>query len=645
MKKNLRIVSAAAAALLAVAPVAASAVNSVNAEVTNLGAADTNTTPQNDASKINVVVTLTKENGAKIAYGDKVEDAKSATVSATQNGKTLTVAKLAANAVHVYVGNNAADPTSTDTFKTGVQYKVVIDGLKITGLTTSETGKYAATGKGVFGGDNDVKAGDLESGVQYTDYFHVFDSSNKTVPYFSNAKTGVQIKENGTVSGTVTKVLSGQPVDGASMQDILDAAKATVVAHKTDATSGDGIVTTADDVKSQLQNQKLTVNADNKLAAGNDKTFDVTLTAQNIKSGKTSTVKVVFKTGHTDTNSDFPIIYYSTNGKFEGADAQPVALQQGTHNFQTPLVTIKAGSTFRPTDYFKAAINSEHALGSDKGAIWTNDFTVENNSVDTSKEGLYHVTVSAKNNAGKETKVTLPVAVLGNLDTKVAKIVNTPGYPVTVYNILDNETVKAENNYKNLYNGASVLTYETKTIDGKSYTRIDTINGTTGKADGQPNLWVESDKLSNYKPATEESVSTRIMYKSAIYNGKMENTHQTIKGYDYEDLVADKDGSPKLFDVKDSKGNINHMYKIANKDEYVRARNVKGKGSPMTLKHNAYVYKSNGKRANKKVLKKGRTITVYGGSYKAIKKYKGKAVRIGENRYVKLANVNYKLYK
>ena len=634
MKKNLRIVSAAAAALLAVAPVAASAVN-VNAEVTNLGAGSTQTTPQNDASKINVVVTLTKENGAKIAYGDKVEDAKSATVSATQNGKTLTVAKLAANAVHVYVGNNAAAPTSTDTFKTGVQYKVVIDGLKITGLTTSETGKYAATGKGVFSGtgltDNDVKAGDLESGVQYTDYFNVFDSSNKTVPYFSNRKTGVQIKENGTVSGTVTNVSGNQPVDGASMQDILDAAKATVVAHKTDATSGDGIVTTADDVKSQLQNQKLTVNADNKLAAGNDKTFDVTLTAQNIKSGKTSTVKVVFKTGHTDTNSDFPIIYYSTNGKFEGADAQPVALQQGTHNFQTPLVTIKAGSTFRPTDYFKAAINSEHALGSDKGAIWTNDFTVENNSVDTSKEGLYHVTVSAKNNAGKETKVTLPVAVLGNLDTKVAKIVNTPGYPVTVYNILDNETVKGDNNYVFLYNGDAVKTFETKTIDGKSYTRIQAMNSNAS------NEWVESDKLDNYKPATEESKSTRIMYKSAVYNKKMENTHETIYGYDYKDLVVDKDGNLKEFNL-----NGNKMYKIANKDQYVRVRNVTG--SKMTLKHNAYVYKSNGKRANKKVYKKGQTITVYGGQYKAIKKYKGKAVRIGVNRYIKTANVNYKLY-
>ena len=83
-------------------------------------------------------------------------------------------------------------------------------------------------------------------------------------------------------------------------------------------------------------------------------------------------------------------------------------------------------------------------------------------------------------------------------------------------------------------------------------------------------------------------------------------------------------------------------YKLANttidgKDVYVNADNIDG--TKRTLKHNAYVYASSKKRANKQVLKKGTEVTTYGAPYtfKNGKKY----YKIGEDKaktYVKASN-------
>ena len=71
--------------------------------------------------------------------------------------------------------------------------------------------------------------------------------------------------------------------------------------------------------------------------------------------------------------------------------------------------------------------------------------------------------------------------------------------------------------------------------------------------------------------------------------------------------------------------------------KFINADNIDG--TKRTLKHNAYVYKSSKKRANKVVLKKGETVTTYGGSYtfKNGKQY----YKIGNNTektYVKASN-------
>ncbi|URW71272.1 SLAP domain-containing protein [Lactobacillus kefiranofaciens subsp. kefirgranum] len=71
--------------------------------------------------------------------------------------------------------------------------------------------------------------------------------------------------------------------------------------------------------------------------------------------------------------------------------------------------------------------------------------------------------------------------------------------------------------------------------------------------------------------------------------------------------------------------------------KYINADNIDG--TKRTLKHNAYVYKTSKKRANKVVLKKGTEVTTYGGSYKF--KNGKKYYKIGadtKKTYVKVAN-------
>lgn len=81
---------------------------------------------------------------------------------------------------------------------------------------------------------------------------------------------------------------------------------------------------------------------------------------------------------------------------------------------------------------------------------------------------------------------------------------------------------------------------------------------------------------------------------------------------------------------------VNEVNSVANNTSIVQAAVKKSK-----LTHNAYVYKSNGSRAGKNVLKKGKTVNVLGQ-----KKIHGKRYyRIGKNQYVKVANFAKKVSK
>ena len=159
----------------------------------------------------------------------------------------------------------------------------------------------------------------------------------------------------------------------------------------------------------------------------------------------------------------------------------------------------------------------------------------------------------------------------------------------------------------------------TVTLNAKS-----SINGKTGQL-------VVTVSVPNGKKTTVDSVSKTIMH-NAYYYDKDAKRVGTDKLTRYNSVTV----SPKTTTI-----NGKAYYEVVENGKlsgkYINADNIDG--TKRTLKHNAYVYKSSKKRANKVVLKKGTEVTTYGGSYtfKNGKQY----YKIGNNTektYVKASN-------
>ena len=130
--------------------------------------------------------------------------------------------------------------------------------------------------------------------------------------------------------------------------------------------------------------------------------------------------------------------------------------------------------------------------------------------------------------------------------------------------------------------------------------------------------------------ASQETTRTvKIMHIATIYDKNGKATHEpALRAYNTVSVVSDP------VSLKDEKGNdAGKFYKLAGKDQYIKVGNVDG--TSRSLKHNSYVYKSTGKRRGKTVLKKGSSVTTYGKSFMIAGH---QMYRIGENKYVKKAN-------
>ena len=137
--------------------------------------------------------------------------------------------------------------------------------------------------------------------------------------------------------------------------------------------------------------------------------------------------------------------------------------------------------------------------------------------------------------------------------------------------------------------------------------------------------------VTNGVNTTVDSVSKTIMHNAYYYNkdGKRVGT-DSVKRYNSVNVLPNTTtmhGKTYYQVVENGKA----------VDKYINAANIDG--TKRTLTHNAYVYSSSKKRANKVVLKKGETVTTYGASYKF--KNGKRYYKIGDNTdktYVKVAN-------
>ena len=113
--------------------------------------------------------------------------------------------------------------------------------------------------------------------------------------------------------------------------------------------------------------------------------------------------------------------------------------------------------------------------------------------------------------------------------------------------------------------------------------------------------------IPNGKVTTVESVSKTIMH-NAYYYDKDAKRVGTDKLTRYNSVTV----SPKTTTIS-GKAYYEVVENGKLSGKYINADNIDG--TKRTLKHNAYVYKTSKKRANKVVLKKGDTVTTYGASY------------------------------
>ena len=193
MKKNLRIVSVAAAALLAVAPVAASAVSTVNAATTiNAGSAvNTNTN-----AKYDVDVTPSVSAIAKVAGSDTmptIPGSLTGSISASYNGKSYTanLAKDTKNATISDGSNNNVDPADLEY---GKPYTVTVPDVSFN-----------------FGSEN--------AGKEIT-----IGSANQNVTFTNNSKTGstakVTLDQNGVATLSSVQIKNVYAVNTTDNRDV-----------------------------------------------------------------------------------------------------------------------------------------------------------------------------------------------------------------------------------------------------------------------------------------------------------------------------------------------------------------------------------------------------------------------------------------
>ena len=572
MKKNLRIASAAAAALLAVAPVAASTVSTVLADTTVTVEGGTQTNPTTSAELI-----LNVTNAATLVDGDTpAKVAASISTPSIPAGATVAPAKA-----QVYVLN--ASTATTDKLTAGTTYVVKVK-VNITGLT-SLAGKSIT----VNGSKVNVNAQGISDEIELTSAsFTIPDKSLVGAPFLMEKANSVAV-----TSGSVDLAANALSVKG-----IVDAIEGKYAVANTNGT-GTGIATVdwnvEKDVRAALKAAGITVKADGSFTKPAT-AFPVTLnlTATN---GTTSTAVITVNPAAV-ADTSYPVINYN-GGNF--------------NNGQT--ITLKDDESFDYVpvngDINKTALEAAFTAKVSSASSATLKPTFDYSKVNTKVAGKYPVVVSATNANKKTSKVTfmLTVGVKGASYKTVQSDGDVPVYEINGNTVTDTKAV--------VKNGDQIAVFGNPiTVGDKTYARINSADS---------NKYVESKYVDGtFKPANK--VAKKVMHNAYIYDKDHKRVGtKTLAAYSNVNVYG---AATKLAD-----GSL--VYQIGD-NQYVMADNIDG--TVRTLTHNAYVYKTSTKRADRRVLRKGAKVTTYGTPYKF--KNGVSYYRIGgpAKQYVKVAN-------
>ncbi|WP_278960600.1 SLAP domain-containing protein [Lactobacillus apis] len=572
MKKNLRIASAAAAALLAVAPVAASTVSTVLADTTVTVEGGTQTNPTTSAELI-----LNVTNAATLVDGDTpAKVAASISTPSIPAGATVAPAKA-----QVYVLN--ASTATTDKLTAGTTYVVKVK-VNITGLT-SLAGKSIT----VNGSKVNVNAQGISDEIELTSAsFTIPDKSLVGAPFLMEKTNSVAV-----TSGSVDLAANALSVKG-----IVDAIEGKYAVANTNGT-GTGIAAVdwnvEKDVRAALKAAGITVKADGSFTKPAT-AFPVTLnlTATN---GATSTAVITVNPAAV-ADTSYPVITYNGNNY---------------NNGQTIILKDDESFDYVPVngDINKTALEAAFTAKVSSANSATMKPTFDYSKVNTKVAGKYPVVVSATNANKKTSKVTfmLTVGVKGASYKTVQSDGDVPVYEINGNTVTDTKTV--------VKNGDQIAVFGNPiTVGDKTYARINSADS---------NKYVESKYVDGtFKPANK--VAKKVMHNAYIYDKDHKRVGtKTLAAYSNVNVYG---AATKLAD-----GSL--VYQIGD-NQYVMADNIDG--TVRTLTHNAYVYKTSTKRADRRVLRKGAKVTTYGTPYKF--KNGVSYYRIGgpAKQYVKVAN-------
>ena len=585
MKKNLRIVSAAAAALLAVAPVAATVVPAASTTVSaatngatlkngkyevsglNLSAKSTDTS---DVAKQSLINQINGALTAQVLHNNVSAKVEAANVLLSADGKTVTFNMAVKD-------NDTQAPVSTwgafDIKKTNKSWK-------------KENGQYLLAQNGnvvTFTAPVSFGTATADKSSEHI----VTNGSNISNGIFADdPNTAVNINAVAKYSEDGATVGFGSSINGQIVYTDAKGASHTALLH------GDNNTTVIDYNTGKAATE---LKAGNRYVANFNK---VTINLGNAEAGKQ--VKFVlprnawFKNSGTKY-SNVKTVTVDSNGIADLGEVYAYFYAYNPSDLQEiHFFSEKTGNIVTSGNINLHAVNGKLNLYSFFHAM-NQEYVAS--QLDNGKGSTYASVTDAE---GKH--IMLPVAVQNDLRDQLKKqniTVDDNGYFTAPASFTVNM------NAKSIYNGATASLPVTVTVDNVTPTA-----------------------------ANETTKNVTIMHIATIYDKNGKATHEpALRAYDTYSVVA----TP--VSLKDEKGKDAGMfYKLAGKDQYIKVGNVDG--TKRSLKKNSYVYKSTGKaymksKKHHRVLKAGSSVTTYGKSFMIAGH---QMYRIGKNQYVKKAN-------
>ena len=357
MKKNLRIVSVAAAALLAVAPVAASAVSTVNADaVTSVDQLGSVTLPNNGA------VVNVKPNISLNTKAGSVDAAISVSFSATVNGTT-------ANA---NFSVNHTNPSNIQLFKGSEEIK---DLNKVTEADAGQTYKVSMTNVGLnFGSQNANKKVTLSFGSDNWAAHNMTDAMKHSVEVKLDKNGVVNLAQvvmdvtaknfanptvvtwlNGTTSAPVTA--GNITLYAGSDAGKMNVAQVVAQARKNYVAMGAKVADPTNNIKEALKAMNIDVDAQGWFVA--PKSFTFNLTAKSDVNDATATLPV---TVNVPNGKDMTVPSQSKtimhNAYFYDKDAKRVGTDKVTR-YNTVTVAMNTTKLANGISYYEVIENGK----------------------------------------------------------------------------------------------------------------------------------------------------------------------------------------------------------------------------------------------------------------------------------------------